>query len=231
MQYLSNQDTELCPGAYVWENFLSAEELAPITEELNSYSWGEPYHVYGLKSFLQYKDRLINSINLPEATIKEFDHCNARHEGMGFDPHVDILNWANIIHEEEIPKSSSLATKSSLQARMGFIVYFNDDFEGGEICYPEFDFCYKPKAGDLVVHDIQNVHGVKKVKSGTRYTHAAHISDKFYLSEDSWSKIDWPTGDFDLNDHHYYYTVKHGKSNNKRLDKFMESYTDEYLYS
>lgn len=52
------------------------------------------------------------------------------------------------------------------------LFYYNDDFEGGELYYPEFDLIIKPKPGLAVAHpgDINYLHGVKKVISGQRYT-------------------------------------------------------------
>lgn len=52
------------------------------------------------------------------------------------------------------------------------IVYLNDDYEGGEIFFPDYDISIKPKAGDLVAFpDNENFrHGVNKITSGTRYT-------------------------------------------------------------
>lgn len=52
------------------------------------------------------------------------------------------------------------------------LFYYNDDFEGGELYYPEFDLIIKPKPGLAVAHpgDINYLHGVKKVLCGQRYT-------------------------------------------------------------
>ena len=52
------------------------------------------------------------------------------------------------------------------------LIYYNDDFEGGELYYPQHDVVVKPKPGLAVAHpgDINYLHGVKKVISGERYT-------------------------------------------------------------
>lgn len=53
------------------------------------------------------------------------------------------------------------------------VLYLNDDYSGGEIFFPDLDFEYKPKAGDLVMFPCNSNeyrHGVKKVLSGSRYT-------------------------------------------------------------
>ena len=52
------------------------------------------------------------------------------------------------------------------------LFYYNDDFEGGELYYPDHDLVVKPKPGLAVAHpgDVNYLHGVKPVISGQRYT-------------------------------------------------------------
>jgi hypothetical protein len=52
------------------------------------------------------------------------------------------------------------------------LFYWNDDFEGGELYYPQHDIVVKPKPGLAVVHpgDIHYLHGVKPIISGERFT-------------------------------------------------------------
>ena len=55
------------------------------------------------------------------------------------------------------------------------VSYFNDDFDGGEIYFPEFDFIHKPKTGDAIffpafTKESDYEHGVTKVTKGKRYT-------------------------------------------------------------
>lgn len=52
------------------------------------------------------------------------------------------------------------------------IIYWNDDFTGGEFYYPDHGLEFKIKAGMAVAHpgDIHYLHGVKTITSGTRWT-------------------------------------------------------------
>jgi len=52
------------------------------------------------------------------------------------------------------------------------IIYWTDEFSGGEFYYPEHGIQLKIKAGMAVAHpgDIHYLHGVKKVLSGERWT-------------------------------------------------------------
>lgn len=58
------------------------------------------------------------------------------------------------------------------------LFYWNDDFEGGELYYPDHDITIKPEPGLAVLHpgDINYLHGVKLVTSGERYTTPAFYS-------------------------------------------------------
>jgi hypothetical protein len=57
------------------------------------------------------------------------------------------------------------------KVKYGAVLYLNDDYEGGEIYYPNVNIKIKPQCGDLVIHptDLKYSHGVKTVKNGIRY--------------------------------------------------------------
>ena len=52
-------------------------------------------------------------------------------------------------------------------------LYLNDDYEGGDIVFPDLDFRYHPKAGDLLLFKIHPnfIHYTETVTSGTRYAY------------------------------------------------------------
>jgi len=51
------------------------------------------------------------------------------------------------------------------------IFYINDDYEGGEICFPDYNLEIKPEAGSVVFFPSNSkyIHAVKKVIKGDRY--------------------------------------------------------------
>lgn len=51
----------------------------------------------------------------------------------------------------------------------GCVVYLNDNFEGGELIYPNLNKSLKPTAGNLVIHDSDEPHMVKTITKGVRY--------------------------------------------------------------
>lgn len=58
------------------------------------------------------------------------------------------------------------------QRSHGLVVYLNDDFDGGELYYSNFDLQIKPKPKMLAMHeaDLKFTHGVRKVLNKYRYT-------------------------------------------------------------
>ena len=48
------------------------------------------------------------------------------------------------------------------------VVYLNSQFEGGEICFPDYELEIKPAKGDLLFYDSSIKHEVKEIKSGYR---------------------------------------------------------------
>ena len=82
------------------------------------------------------------------------------------------------------------------------VLYYNDDFDGGEITFPSTDISIKPKPGMLVMFPCTEFygHGVKEILSGERYM-SAHfwtraktiaMDASSSLLGDAWSKkIRW----------------------------------------
>jgi len=54
----------------------------------------------------------------------------------------------------------------------GMVMYLNDDFEGGELVYPDFELTVKPEKGMMCIHTAgwENNHGVRPVENGFRHT-------------------------------------------------------------
>jgi len=52
------------------------------------------------------------------------------------------------------------------------ILYLNGDYEGGELYFPDHDISFKPTPYALITFPggVENIHGVKEITAGTRYT-------------------------------------------------------------
>jgi hypothetical protein len=206
---------------------LSKEELELIMEEIASREWHqENFQNYNFTTLSQLSKRISDSLNMPNSYVPDIDSIVARLPGRGMQPHVDIQNFFNPVYYNEISESDPSEKVKVGAGRYSFIIYFNDDFIGGEISYPDQGIYHKPKAGELIMHDVRSVHGVKQVKSGIRYSHAGQIEDDIWIPKSVYDSIDWPSGvEQDLpEDHRYFYAAHHGKSENPALHKFMENY-------
>lgn len=87
--------------------------------------------------------------------------------------------------------------KSTPYTTHGVVLYFNDDFEGGEIYYPNKGISLRPVPGRLICHlaDYGYEHLVKNVSGGIRYVCTFFVHDKNwkFLSkqekENKWEKF------------------------------------------
>jgi predicted 2-oxoglutarate/Fe(II)-dependent dioxygenase YbiX len=54
----------------------------------------------------------------------------------------------------------------------GAVIYLNDDYEGGEIYFPDQGIDFKPNAGTVVFFpsNTMYIHGVREITKGIRYT-------------------------------------------------------------
>lgn len=60
--------------------------------------------------------------------------------------------------------------------RYGIAIYYNDDYTGGEINYPELNISHKPKARSLLMHGGNILHGTLPVTSDhTRFFSTAFV--------------------------------------------------------
>lgn len=76
-------------------------------------------------------------------------------------PHPDkhLNTWG---YMEEYPPDNDLTA----------VVYYNEDFEGGELFFPQHELEISPKKGLVVTYpgDTDHIHGVREVTAGFRYT-------------------------------------------------------------
>jgi hypothetical protein len=62
--------------------------------------------------------------------------------------------------------------------KYGIVLYYNDDYNGGEVSYPELDIKIKPKAKSLLIHGGRILHGTLPVKgNGIRYFSTCFVKE------------------------------------------------------
>ncbi len=69
-----------------------------------------------------------------------------------------------------------LNQKTEYHIRYGIVIYFNDDYSGGALDYPELGIIHKPKARSLMMHAGNILHGTTEVENDVvRYFATAFI--------------------------------------------------------
>lgn len=71
----------------------------------------------------------------------------------------------------ERPDGTPAFHASYYRLNISALIYLNDNYEGGEIIFPEYDFYLKPSPGDLVIFPSNHRHLITEVKgNNNRYT-------------------------------------------------------------
>ena len=65
------------------------------------------------------------------------------------------------------------------------LLYLGEDFEGGELCYPQLDYILKPASNTLIIHRAEEPfeHGVNPIKSGLRMHFSMFAFEKYDAQE------------------------------------------------
>lgn len=175
---------EISEDIFIYKNFLGYEECNEIVEyldQLNESDWvlDRPgYSFYKrterLDVISKVRDKIVSI--LPDALNLGVCASAVRmKKGAYWEIHSDVHDFFEI----EKLANSYVEGQPYLEKELsvyGTVVYFNN-FEGGEIYYPNQGIIYKPSPGDLVIHSSSDkcLHGVKPLVSEKRYSYANHI--------------------------------------------------------
>jgi len=163
------------------KNFVSAEMAQAIVEYFKKEDrWGEtafngshgapvqPGHV--LPSEFGLTDTVFQDINqkLEEAIIAVYGkdvspssiHAQKWEVGSSANPHSDNSDF------------DGNPTDGFDNLKYVGIIYFNSDYQGGDLFFPEHDISIHPNAGSMYIFSggVENIHGVTEITSGTRYS-------------------------------------------------------------
>jgi hypothetical protein len=161
-------DTDDVKNIHLIENFISKEDLKFINDKIKNSEFSlnkSEIHEFPLRSFIFEEKELYDLLSKYRDSIqilleKTFQ-C--------------ILNTSIINNITEYRTGSSLnehADKICESWRdVSNILYYNDDYTGGEIFFSQYDLEFKPKAGSLLIFPAGGnyAHGVKPVSFGNRY--------------------------------------------------------------
>jgi hypothetical protein len=129
-------------------------------------SWHVSNNTYGdiniKRMFIgHYIQGILKNTSIPKTPSVELLKYN---EGSSAKVHIDVSG----------PYRSSFMRTENVAWQQTGILILNNDFEGGELFFPELNIRYgKESAGDLIVFpagESKFAHGVTTVTSGTRYS-------------------------------------------------------------
>jgi hypothetical protein len=144
-------------------NFLSDEECDALLEEARlSKKWKPQNEGTGIFILKSEKHKILIDINKRVSSL--FDK----------DLHAQMIRMIHRTTNDSFWKEHS-DDAGGEEIRYGVVLYLNEDFEGGELIYPDLKIEIKPKKGMLVYHPGDEKHRVSKVTSGERYTLTSFI--------------------------------------------------------
>ena len=192
------------------ENFITAEEAAKTIKLLNklnevrpdfwkpisfyeSYSSGYPedndpiLEEFGLPNnwfsdlYQRFRDIVAEIANVPEPKLSRISFHSQKWEPGAFAP----------MHSDNTSNEGTYGAFT--RSRYAAFLYLNDDFEGGELSFPEHDLTILPKTGMLAAFHggHSNMHEVKVVKKSNRYTIGSFFDDREEEDYDQETRDAW----------------------------------------
>ena len=88
-----------------------------------------------------------------------------------FDPEEDY-DWEELANYRIWPESAETFGKVFFDKHYSSLVYFNEDYIGGSLYMPQYDFEIQPEPGMLISFrgDSKHLHGVRMITEGVRHT-------------------------------------------------------------
>lgn len=161
----------LSPDIYEIEDFVSVDEQTAILDYCKSLDEDEWWHEEQKETFFYGKQKLGQ---LPEV----FDTINHKVQNLFSNVlYVGPVALQRYLDKEPMQVHRDYWIKDiEYYIRYGIVIYYNEDYLGGEIEYPELGIIHKPKARSLVLHGGNVLHGPKKViGENTRYFSTAFV--------------------------------------------------------
>lgn len=211
---------QIAPSVWVYNNFIEDIDLiqAKCKDHFDKNGIDVPTDI--LKD---YESKLFNLVKDEYVTFPEITNIVHREVGMNVPVHTDVVNYECKVREIQVDPKSDIDMKEISMSYLSYIIYINDDYTGGEIFYPEHDLVYKPKAGDIVIHDVNVVHGVKDITKGQRVTFAGQVHKIYHVDLEKFSKLDVPIEPISEDDPRFFFQEGQGDIQHPRLKKYLDN--------
>lgn len=127
----------------------SRQREVKFLEEIQDDNIADLLKYYEKKSYLEIIGPYMGSLNI-------------RVEKLGWMRRLELVKWNNHAGLEahrdghkNIPDEPEFSVSS--------LIYLNDDFKGGEICFPEYNLEIKPEPGEFIVFPSYFLHEVREI--------------------------------------------------------------------
>lgn len=106
---------------------------------------------------------------------KSVEHCSEIYKKMFLigDDNPRLVSTGYVIGKYDIGTSRGLHSDCPYDdMEHSYVIYLNDDYEGGEIDFPELKIHFKPEAGSIIMfksNDVDNIHQASPVTKGSKY--------------------------------------------------------------
>ena len=109
---------------------------------------------------------------------KYLDKYISDHEVVNLDPYQPFISISRLSPYQSMGTHQDTKDENS----KGFIVmlYINDDYENGELNFPDRNYSYKPSAGDIAFYSMREPHAVEHTTLGVRYTIGCGFNSPVY---------------------------------------------------
>lgn len=174
--YQTNGSTK---NIVIIENFISKQDQDTILNNINNVASWTSYSQSGIpdkvSNMLNTESPIIYKIlkSALDKTQKEIEYFFGRQLEEGF-PGLREWNVGEFQPLHADGEDTEGHPNEAYIVDYGSVLYLNDDYEGGEIYFPDHSIDIKPKAGTLIFFPSNNFynHGVREIASGKRYTSA-----------------------------------------------------------
>jgi|LauGreDrversion4_2_1035121.scaffolds.fasta_scaffold427710_2 predicted 2-oxoglutarate/Fe(II)-dependent dioxygenase YbiX len=163
MSFSGNFDY-LSEGVILFKKFLTEESCSDIMSELVLLEHNK--NEDGI-NVIAHSEVSINNSDYIESLISKVVpiNFNVMHGGFQFMSQGDSMAKHHDLYHFNFKEANK---------EYSIVLYLNN-FEGGEINYPDINIVHSPKIGDLILHKPSIRHEVLKLKSENRYTYTSFL--------------------------------------------------------
>ena len=174
----------LDPEIYYIENFIEDKDIEILEKDFRAESnWNgpgvflqkDPTSLSKESKYVldKYKEKVSSLINNEQELVRWNDNMQKYK--------IHDSEWAIFPHSDRFDSYGiENADSDSAYVTKGYILYFNDDYDGGEVVYVNKDISIRPKKGMILVHSgfEEYKHGVLGVKNGERFILTGFVFEK-----------------------------------------------------